>query len=344
LRPAHLLIAALFVAVPAALAEGVSPTVIVGCFDAQTYPPVYQPNFTAAVRELVDSSLAAAYGEGVEVLDPGDWFFFLDAINMPNVVGAVISLTVREGGTLNLPGGSVDRLVRSFEAGLGLVGIHGPAYSPYFGRLSREVFPVDGDKLAGGKISRVDQIITVRHTHERRADHFITQGGPESFEAADSFLVYRQDQDGSWFDPVEGLATPLYVAKAGSTEVPSIIAYERGNGRSVTFTGLKHTDGAGGYARDRDWYNHSLAIPEVRSLLGRSIVWAVEPLLEGAALEDRLGDSSDFFGERLGTLVPEEAAPGGGDRLAAGSATKMAIVLTASALLILLIAYLGFAR
>ena len=339
-----LLLATVLLVLPAALAEGIAPTVLVGCFDAQTYPPLYQPNFTAAVWELVEESLGEAYGDSVEVLDSGDWFFFMDAVNMPNVVGAVVSLTVREGGTLNLPNGSMDRLVESFEAGLGLVGIHGPAYSPYFGRLSRDVFPVDGDKLAGGKISRVDQIITVRHTHERRADHAITEGGPESFEAADSFLVYRQSQDGSWFVPEEGTATALYVAKAGTAEVPSIIAYERGSGRSVTFAGLKHTDGSGGYARDRDWYNHSLGLPEVRSLLGRSIVWAVEPLLERGALEKRVEDSTGFFGERFGMLVPEETASEGGDRLAAGSATKIAAVLVISVLLIVAIAYLGFLR
>jgi hypothetical protein len=348
MRPALLLlILAMLISstMPAVLADEIRPKVLVGCFDAQTYPPRYLPNFTSTIVGMAEEGLLEAYGDILDVLDPGDWFFLLDAINMPDVVGAVISLTVREGGTLNLPEASVDRLLGSFEAGLGLVGIHGPAYSPYFGRISREVFPIDGDKLAGGKIARVGKILTVRHTHEKNEDHFITEGEPDSFEAADSFLVHKGSQDGSWFVPEEGTVTVLYTAKVGNVEFPSIMAYERGEGRSVIYTGLKHTDGMGGYKRDRDWYNHSLALPEVRSLLGKSIVWTVEPFLGEAALGRQVEDSTAFFEERFELLSPEEElASGEKGRLIRGSASKIAVVVLVSVLLILAIAYIGFFR
>jgi hypothetical protein len=330
---------------PVALAEGIKPMVLVGCFDAQTYPPRYMPNFTSAVVELAEESLQESYGDSVVVLDPGDWFFLLDAINMPNVVGAFISVTVRAGGALNLPRASVDRLLESFENGLGLVGIHGPAYSPYFGRISREIFPVDGDKLTRGKISRVGQILTVRYTHEKKADHFVTEGEPDSFEAADSFLIHRGSQGGSWFIPNEGTLTVLYTAKVGNVDVPSILTYERGGGRSVTFAGLKHTDGTGGYEKDRDWYNHSLMLPEVRSLLGKSIVWSVEPSLREDAREKTIEESTAFFAERFEQLTPEdELIPGEKDNLVRGSTTKITIVLVVTVLLMVVITYLGFLR
>lgn len=324
---------------------GTRPLVLVACFDAQTYPPQFMPNYTSAIADLVSASLSEAYGGSVDVLESGDWFLLLDAINMPNVVGAVLSITVREGGALHLPAGSADRLLQSFEAGLGLVGIHGPAYSPYFGDISREIFPVDGDDLAGGKINRVGQIVTFQHTHRRKADHFITEGSPEVFEAADSSLIYRQVQEGSWFTPDSGSMTVLYAAEAGNIEVPSVIAYEREKGRSVTFTGLKHTDGRGRYEGSRDWYNHSLRLPEVRMLLGKSIVWAVQPLLEAAALEKRIEDSADHFAERLGLLTPEaEFGSGERIRLVEGSGAKLAVALVVSVLLVIAIAYFGLYR
>jgi hypothetical protein len=349
LRAAPIAIIALILGmIPVAQAQeetGIRPIFLVGCFDAQTYPPQYLPNYTTAIAELADTSMLEAYGDSADVLEVGDWFFLLEAVNMPNVVGVVLSMTVREGGSLNIPSDSVDRIVESFEAGLGMVAIHGPAYSPYFGRISREVFPVDGNKLGGGKISREGGIITVRHTHERRADHFITEGAPDSFDAADSFLIYRQEDGGSGFVPQKGSPVTLYVSQVGGVVVPSIIAYERESGRSVTFSGLKHTDGAGGYEKDRDWYNHSLALPQVRLLLGRSIVWAVEPLMEPSALESRLQHSADFFGGGLDDLTLEEdASSDDSTRLAQGSLGKMVVALAISVLLILAIAYLGFYR
>jgi hypothetical protein len=346
LRVAPILVIVLASCIPAALAQeatGVRPVFLVGCYDAQTYPPQYLPNFSSAIADLADTSIKEAYGDSVDVLEVGDWFFLLDAINMPNVVGAVFSVTVREGGRLNMPAGSFDRMMESFEAGQGLVGIHGPAYSPYFGSISRDIFPVDGDGLAGGKISREGGIITVRHVHRRRADHFITEGTPESFDAADSFLVYRQDGDG-WFTPEEGSMITLYSAQVGNQEVPSIIAYERDSGRSVTFTGLKHTDGSGGYEKDRDWYNHSLGLPEVRTILGRSIVWTLEPLMAEGSLQTRSQSSTAYFEEKLGLLSPEEELAYGQTRLVEGSGAKAMVVLAIGALLILLLLYLGFLR
>ena len=137
-----------------------------------------------------------------------DWYFLLDAITQPNVIGAIISL--REG-LIELPELRQEEFVSSFEGGLGLIGIHALGYSPFAGRISREVFPLDGNKVASGKIHR-NKVITSLHTHNKYTDHPINSQSPDVLKIPDSGHVYRDPiPEEGWWTPEEGKMTVLYV-------------------------------------------------------------------------------------------------------------------------------------
>lgn len=336
-----------FLVIPHFVAGEISPVVIVGCFDGQAYPLSYMANYTQEVAKLVQDYTRDRYGESIQVAAIGDWSFLLDALTFPNVIGAVIALNVREGGQLYLSELRMNEAVSSFEGGLGLVGIQGLGYSPYCGRLSREVFPLDANLSAPGRLIRVP-VTTIRHTHQRASINVINQDAPDQFDAADGALVYRKPvAEGGWWTPEEGNLTVLYVCKtvSGYDNVPSIVAYENKEGRSVTFAGLRHTDGSGKYEKDLSYYNHSLGIPAVRQLLGESLVWAVQPLAEGDGLKARMEASSAFFAEKLEPLfekmrMAEEAKV----RLKGRVTARMLLLSGASAAAILALAYIGFVR
>jgi len=331
---------------PAALG-GVAPVIMVGCFDGQTYPVAYMANYTRELVKVAEEYVRSRYGESVYVVGVGDWSFLLDALTFPNVIGAVVALNVREGGQLYLSPLRTSQVVSSFERGLGLVGIQGLGYSPYCGRISREVFPLDANLSAAGRLSRVP-VTTLRHTHEKASNHPVNAQAPDRFDAADGMLVYRKPGgEGAWWTPEEGNLTVLYVCKTvgGYSSVPSVVAYEREQGRSVTFAGLKHTDGFGKYEKDLTYYNHSLGIPAVRQIIGESLAWAVQPFAEGAGLKARMEASSAFFAENLGPLfekmrMAEEAKARQENRVQA----SVLLLCGASGVAILAIAYLGFAR
>jgi len=333
--------------IPAQVQGDTVPIVLVGCYDGQTYPPKYLVNYTRELTSIAKASLEKAWNEEVDVVEAGDWFFLVDAITMPNVVGAMISITAREGGSVFLSEAASQDFVFSFERGLGLVGIHGVAYAPYFGRISRDVFPLNGDKFASGKISR-DGGTTMRLLHEKYVEHPITSNAPDEFEAADGLLVYREsNDDGGWWVPKKGNMSVIYTCRppGKSGEFPSIVAYEREDGRSVTFAGLKHTDGSGRYEKDLNWYNHSLALPVVRELLSSSLVWVVEPFMEAGRLKVRMNESAQFFGERIGRLEERRAlvAEAHGKQ---GSSAKLEVFLIflGCGALIGILGYVGFVR
>ncbi len=281
--------------------SGSDPLVLVGCFDGQRYPPMFCPNYTGEIAEISREAINAEHGDGIQVMEVGDWFFLLDSLNQPNVIGAVIS--AREG-RYNLSDLKQEELIESFKEGLGLVGLHAVGHYTFTERVAEEVFPLNGTKIGTGVIHRND-VITSRHTHSKYTEHPVNEGSPDEMEIPDSGLVYHDPvPDQGWWLPDSGEVTVLYTATTvrGEDQLPSIIAYQHGSGRSVTFGGLRHIDAPGRYRRDPGWYNHSLAIPEVRNLIASSLVYVLEPFATEDALQDQRDETEQYLEEKLGDL------------------------------------------
>lgn len=336
-----LLVQPLYAAVPAPAApSSVDPIFLVGCFDAQRYPPMFCPNYTRALADISSEAIHTSFGEDIEVLEIGDWFFLLDALTQPNVLGGVIS--VRQG-LYNLSTLRQRELSESFEDGLGLVGIHAVAYWPFSLGLAERVFPLNATKTSSGRVHRND-VITSRHTHVKVDENEINDGLPDELDVADAEVVYSPvaKDEGEWM-PGEGSITVLYECTTAVRDatVPSLVAYERGGGRSVTFAGLGHTDAPGRYEKDLFWYNHSLADPVVRVLLGNSVTYVLGPLAH--SLEQRIETSEEYVNERIGELEAQiergEAAIEDRERTAIMTTV---VIVALSALAVLGIGYLGF--
>ncbi len=285
----------------------VRPLVVIGCFDGQPYPPEFCPNYSQAILDLASDALGAEYGPEIEVRTIGDWFFFLDVITMPNVIGGFISL--REG-QFRLSKMRQEEFVAAFEKGLGLVGLNYVGHNSSMGRVAHEVFPLNGTRTAPGRVHR-NEIVTSRHTHVRLLEHPATSGVPDTIEIPDSSLVYNFPiPDQGWWTPKEGKMTVLYACTTASAgaEVPSMVLYEREGGRSVTFAGFRHTDAPHLYQRDVGWFNHSLGMPEVRQLLAAALVYALEPYATADPLKARMEESRAFVDEKLHVLQAEVEA------------------------------------
>jgi len=336
-----LLIAVLLV--PAALCD-LKPLVLVGCFDGQIYPPQLCLNYTQDLVDLATEAVRANYADKVEIGTFSDWFFFLDAITMPNVIGAIISL--REG-LFQVPALRQRELLDSFERGLGLVGIHGVGYYPCVGNTSRDVFPLEGTRVIPGKIVR-GKVTTSRHTHLKYTNHTINAQSPELLDLPDAGLVFKDPiPEGGWWMPEEGNVTVLYVSTTAtqSGDVPSILLYERKSGRSVYFAGLRHIDATGRYDKDPNWFNHSLSIPEVRQLLTRSLVYVLEPFGGENALKLRMEESSTYLEGKLADLRREvETGERALNRQRDRAMAYTLLVAIASAAGVIATAYVAFIR
>ncbi len=329
--------------VPEVLGD-IKPLVLVGCFDGQTFPPLLCANYTSEMVNLATEAVRANYGDEIEVRSFNDWFFFLDAITMPNVIGAILSL--REG-LFQIPALRQQELLTYFERGLGLVGIHGVGYYPCVGNISRDIFPIDGNRIIPGKITR-NKVTTSRHTHVKYLNHTINAQSPQILDLPDAGLVYKDPiPEGGWWMPEEGNVTVLYVSTTAtpSGEVPSVLLYERKSGRSVYFAGLRHIDSTGRYDKDPNWFNHSLAIPELRQLLTSSLVYVLAPFAGKDSLEARMHESSTYLDEKLATLkrevqMGEEALEKHRNR----AIINTVLVAIGSGLASIIVGYFGFVR
>ncbi|MBU7004791.1 MAG: hypothetical protein HXS50_04440, partial [Theionarchaea archaeon] len=214
--------------IPVSLCQ-VNPLVVIGCFDGQAYPPEFCPNYSRDIRDLVAGPISEAYGDEIEVVTVGDWFFLLDALSLPNVIGGIISL--REG-SFEMSQMRQEELVSAFENGLGLIGMNAMCYNTTMGRVAHEVFPVNGTKAVAGRILR-GTLVTSRHTHVKRIENEITNGLPDVLEIPDSSIFYNHPpKEEGWWTPLKGEMTVLYVCTTAvkEDEVPSIILYERDSG------------------------------------------------------------------------------------------------------------------
>ncbi len=334
---------AVLLLVPQVLSQ-VKPVVLVGCFNAQFYPPAFCPNYTQVLLDLARDSVKESYGPEIEVKSVSDWFFLLDAIALPNVIGCMISL--REG-LWQLSEMRQEEFIDSFEDGLGLVGIHAVGYSPFMGRVSLEVFPLNGTKIAPGKVHR-NKVITSRHTHRKYIDHPITAQSPEEMEIPDAGLIHMNPlPEEGWWTPEEGEITVLYVSPSAvkGKEVPSIVLYERGSSRSVTFAGLRHIDATGRYETDLLWYNHSMGLPEVGQLLADSLVYVLEPLASKDPLDLRMEESRNYLKEKLNALrEKDEMAEKALDEQRNRSIANTIVVFALSAAAVLVVGYTGFVK
>jgi len=323
-------------------AQGARPVFLVGCFNGQTYPPAFCENFTSAVSRIAEEAVSRELGEEVSVRVVSDWQLLLDELNMPNVVGAVISI---KQGLFHLPELRQAELIDSFKRGLGLVGIHGVGYVPCFGNVSILVFPLGGNKVSAGRIHR-NRYITSVHTHVKLVNTSITTGLPETLVIPDSGVVYRYPIPASgWWAPPEGNLTVLYMCTTAnrSFPVPSIVTYQNSKGRSVTFAGLEHTDSTGRYSRDPGWFNHSLSLPEVRELLSRSISYVLEPYAQRDLLDSRVSQAEAFFDSKLKSLEEELDRAERAKRSRRAAALLETILISGvSAALCILIFYYGF--
>jgi len=323
-------------------AQSARPVFLVGCFNGQTYPPTFCENFTAAVSRVARDAVARELGEEVSVRIVSDWQLLLDELNMPNVVGGLISI---KQGLFHLPELRQAELIDSFKRGLGLVGIHGVGYVPCFGNVSVLVFPLGGNKVAAGCIHR-NKYITSVHTHVKLVNMSITAGLPETLILPDSGVVYRYPIPASgWWTPPEGNLTVLYMCTSAnkSFPVPSIIAYQNTKGRSVTFAGLEHTDSTGRYSRDPGWFYHSLSVPEVRELLSRSVSYVLEPYAQRDILGSRVSEAESFFDSKLRSLEEELDRAERAKRSRRAAALFQTLLISgASAALCVLIFYYGF--
>jgi len=329
--------------VPQALCE-VKPLVLVGCFDGQTFPPLLCTNYTSEMVKLATEAVRANYGDGIEVRSFNDWFFFLDAISMPNVIGAIISL--REG-LFQVPALRQQELLASFERGLGLIGVHGVGYYPCVGNISRDVFPLDGTRVVPGKITR-GKVTTSRHIHKKYVNHTINAGSPELLDLPDAGLVFKDPiPEGGWWMPEEGNVTVLYVSTTAtaSGEVPSVLLYERKEGRSVLFAGLRHVDSTGRYQNDPNWFNHSLVIPELRQLLTNSLVYVLAPFAGKDSLEARMQESSTYLEGKLANLKREvEMGEQALEEHRNRAMINTLLVAVGSGLASIVVGYFGFVR
>jgi hypothetical protein len=190
--------------------------------------------------------------------------------------------------------------------------------------------------------------MTSRHTHVKYADHPVTAGLPDLLDLPDAGMVYMDPvPEEGWWTPEEGEMTVLYacdtVPRAG--EVPSIVLYERGSGRSVTFGGLRHTDGSGRYERDPVWYNHSMSLPEVRQLLASAMTYVLEPFARKESLDECMEESRTYLENRLDSLRMEiETAAKALDRQRNDAVVQTVLVVGASAAAILVLGYFGLIR
>lgn len=320
------------------------PLVLVGCFDGQVYPPALCENYTTELLSLARKGVSSQYGDAIEVRSVGDWSLLLDALTMPNVIGAMISL---KEGIFRLSELRQEEFVSSFEKGLGLVGIHGFGYYPCCGKIAREVFPLDANKTASGRIHR-NEVITSVHTHRKVVENAATRDAPDLMDIPDSSLIYRYPMpESGWWAPEEGNMTVLYVCTTASRsrEVPSVVLYQRGSGVSITYAGLAHTDATGHYNKDPTWYNHSLSIPAVRGLLADSLLYVLKPFAGENSLNVRMNASRTDLEERLAPLREEaELAKRAeqGHRNAALMGTVL--IIGVSFVAIVALAYLGFLR
>ena len=324
--------------------QSARPVFLVGCFDGQTYPPTFCPNYTAAVSSITEQAVIHDLGQGVSVRTVSDWQLFLDQLTMPNVIGGVISI---KQGLFQLPKLRQDELIESFKKGLGLVGIHGVAYVPCFGNVSLSVFPIAGNKVAAGLIHR-NRYITSVHTHVKWVNVSLTEGLPETLLLPDSGLVYRYPIPSSgWWTPKEGNMTVLYVCTTAnrSYPVPSIVAYQNSKGRSVTFAGLEHTDSTGRYWRDPRWFNHSLSLPVVRELISRSISYVLESYAKRDILENRTSQAEAFFNSKLRSLQEDfDRAEKARSSHRVMAVLETSLITLISAILCVVIFYYGFVR
>ena len=128
----------------------------------------------------------------------------------------------------------------SFEKGLGLVGINFMGYFPSMGLVAERVFPLNATKTASGKVVR-GTYVTSQHTHVKLVDNAVTANSPDTMDIPDASLIYHYPvPTEGWWTPAEGEMTVLYACTTASKDglVPSVVSYERANGRSVTFAGL----------------------------------------------------------------------------------------------------------
>ncbi len=322
----------------------VKPLVVIACFDGQKYPPEFCPNYSKAVLEFAREAVGDAYGTEVEVRTIGDWFFLLDVLTLPNVIGGLISL--REG-QFQLSNLRQNDLVAAFGNGLGLVGINYMGHYSSMGRVAELVFPLNATKTASGKVVR-GTYVTSQHTHVKLVDNPVTRNLPGTISIPDSSLIYHHpvSKEG-WWTPPQGSMAVLYACTTVSAdvEVPSIILYERGNGRSVALAGLRHNDATGSYQRDPGWFNHSLSMAEVRRLLGDALVYVLEPFASAGPLKARMEQSRVFVDERLQSLRAEiEIAKDSARRLRNESMLSTLVVGGLSGLAAVIIVYVGFIR
>jgi len=320
------------------------PLVLVGCFDGQVYPPALCENYTSELLSLARDAVNSKYGGSIEVRSLGDWSLLLDALNMPNVIGAMISL---KEGIFQLSELRQDELVQSFEGGLGLVGIHGFGYYPCCGRIAREVFPLNANKTASGRVHR-NKVITSVHTHRRIVENAVTRDLPDIMEVPDSSLIYRSPlPESGWWTPKEGNMTVLYVCTTAvrSREVPSLVLYRRSSGVSISFAGLAHTDAPGHYDKDPIWYKHSLSIPSVRELLANSLIYVLSPFAREEPLEARMSSARTHLDESLAPLREEADLAWKAERSRRnGAVVGTALVVVASAIVLVVLAHFGFLR
>ncbi len=345
MRAPRLLTALLLVSLGFAQAScQVKPLVVIACFDGQKYPPEFCPNYSKAVLEFAREAIGDAYGPEIEVRTVGDWFFLLDVLTLPNVIGGLISL--REG-QFQLSKMRQDDLVEAFGKGLGLVGVNFMGYYSSMGRVSEVVFPLNGTKTAPGKVVR-GTYVTARHTHVKLVDNPVTRNLPDTISIPDSSLIYHHpiSKEG-WWTPPEGKMTVLYACTTASSDgqVPSVVLYERGKGRSVTLAGLRHNDATGLYHKDLGWFNHSISLPEVRQLLADALVYVLEPFASAEPLKARMEDSLLFVEERLQSLKAEvETAKDSARRLRNESMASTLVVIALSGLAGVAIVYFGFIK
>jgi len=322
----------------------VKPLVVIACFDGQKYPPEFCPNYSKVVFEFARKAVGDAYGPDIEVRTIGDWFFLLDVLTLPNVIGGLISL--REG-QFQLSNMRQDDLVAAFGKGLGLVGINYMGHYSSMGRVAEIVFPLKATKTVSGKIVR-GTYVTSQHTHVKLVDNPVTRNSPETMSIPDSSLAFHDpvSKEG-WWTPAEGSMTVLYACTTASADanVPSVILYERDNGRSVTLAGLRHNDATGLYQRDPGWFNHSLSLPQVRQLLGDSLVYVLEPFASAEPLKARMEESLLFVEERLKSLQAEvETAKDSVRRQRNESMTSTLVLIGLSGVAAVVIVYFGFIR
>ncbi len=322
----------------------VKPLVIIACFDGQLYPPAFCPNYSEAVLDLATEAVHERYGSEIEVRTIGDWFFLLDILNLPNVIGGLISL--REG-QFQLSKMRQEEFVASFEKGLGLVGINYMGHHSSMGKVAEAVFPLNATKSASGKVVR-GALVTSQHTHVKLADNPVTENSPETMDVPDAGLVFHHpvSQEG-WWTPAAGEMTVLYACTTASTDaqVPSVVLYEREGGRSVTLAGLRHNDAPRLHERDLGWYNHSFSRPEVRQLLKDSLLYVLEPYASAGPLESRMDEINLFVEEKLESLRSEaDAAEESLDRQKRESLMLTAIVIGLSGIACASIVYFGLAR